>query len=72
MKKSLVTFAIVIAIFVVSSLFGGLLVINKISSLHAVTGSSDFNMSGTIFLSVVLFCISSYVSYFVVSERHQS
>ena len=69
-KHHIVTALIIVALIIVASLFGTLLVESKAQAFHAVSGTYKYNKGGIVFLCSMLSAATLFVCYMVTIVRN--
>ena len=69
-KHHIVTALIIIAIIILASLFGTLLVESKAQAYHAVSGTYKYNKGGIVFLCSMMSAVTLFVCYMVAIVRN--
>ena len=68
-KHHIVTALIIVAVIILASLFGTLLVESKAQAFHAVSGTYKYNKGGIVFLCSMMSAFTLFVCYFVTIVR---
>ena len=68
-KHHIVTALIVVAVIILASLFGTLLVESKAQAYHAVSGTYKYNKGGIVFLCSMLSAVTLFACYMVTIVR---
>ena len=69
-KHHIVTALIIVAVIILASLFGTLLVESKAQSYHAVSGAYEYNQGGIVFLFSMMSAVTLFACYFVTKVRN--
>ena len=69
-KHHIVTALIIIAVIILASLFGTLLVESKAQAFHAVSGTYKYNKGGIVFLCSMMSVATLFICYFVTIVRN--
>ena len=69
-KHHIVTALIIVAIIVLTGLFGTLLVESKAQAYHAVSGTYKYNKGGIVFLCSMMSAVTLIVCYMVTMVRN--
>ena len=68
-KHHIITALIIVAVILLASLFGTLLVESKAQAFHAVSGTYKYNKGGVVFLCSMMSAVTLFVCYFVTIVR---
>ena len=69
-KHHIVTALIIVAVIILASLFGTLLVESKVQAFHAVSGTYKYNKGGIVFLCSMLSVATLFICYMVTVVRN--
>ena len=69
-KHHIVTTLIIIAVIILASLFGTLLVESKAQAYHAVSGTYKYNKGGIVFLCSMMSAVTLFICYMVTVVRN--